>query len=124
MKILTIEFAKYLAAGAVNTLISYIVYVLMLQAFSYSLAYSIGYFAGIVAAFVGGSLFVFRKPVRPRKLIPFSAMHVVLCGLGIFSVWVMIEHLRISPYIAAIMAAVLNVPLSYVFSRAIITNSN
>ena len=57
------RFARFVAAGVVNTAASYAIYLLLLPFVDYQLAYAIAYVAGIATQYVLHSRFVFAQPM-------------------------------------------------------------
>ena len=50
-KILQVDFARFLVSGGFNTLVTYGLYLLLLNVLSYRISYTIAYVAGIVLAY-------------------------------------------------------------------------
>ena len=110
-------FARFLVSGAFNTLVTYLLYLLLLQFLSYRISYTISYAAGIVLAYELNRVFVFKAP---RSLASIAATPLIYLlqycvGLGVVSLWV--EYLGLSARIAPLVAIALTVPLTFVLTR-------
>jgi len=110
--------------GALNTGLSYLAYLVLLQWISYRWAYSLSYVAGIFLSFVLNSRFVFRVPLCWRNLVRYPVVYVVqyLLGYGVLYVAVGLAGLdsRLGP---AVVLAV-TVPVSFLLSRQVLGEKN
>lgn len=111
------QLARFVVAGAVNTGLTYLVYLALLKLVPYRWAYSASYVAGIFLSFVVNSLYVFETPLRWRKLLPYPSVYLVQYVLGLGVMYVGVERLgcdaRLMP--AAVLAV--TVPVSFVLTR-------
>lgn len=60
-KILQVDFARFLVSGGFNTVVTYGIYLLLLNVLSYKTSYTIAYVAGIVLAYSLNRYFVFKS---------------------------------------------------------------
>jgi putative flippase GtrA len=104
-------------AGAVNTGLTYVAYLALLQALSYRWAYSVSYVAGIVLSFVLNSLYVFRTPLRWRRLLPYPSVYLVQYLLGLCVVYVGVELLRWDERLMPAAVLAVTVPVSFLMNR-------
>lgn len=111
------ESIRFLIGGIANTLLSYLVYLLLLLWLSYATAYTGSYVIGIITAFFINTLFVFRCPWSWKKLLSYPLVHLFnyAAGLGIVSLGVRVFH--IDQRIAPIVATVVMFPLTFVLTR-------
>jgi putative flippase GtrA len=103
--------------GAVNSGLTYLVYLTLLRGISYRWAYSLSYVAGIFLAFGLNSLFVFRVPLRWRKLLPYPSVYLVQYLLGLCVVYAGVELLGWDERLMPILVLVVTVPVSFVLTR-------
>jgi putative flippase GtrA len=111
------QLARFLVVGALNTGLSYLVYLALLRVVSYRWAYSISYAAGIVLSFVLNSLFVFRVPLSWQRLLPYPSVYLVQYLLGLCVVHVGVELLGWDERLMPIAVLVVTVPVSFVLTR-------
>ena len=111
------EAARFLAAGAVNTGLSYLAYLALLRWVTYRWAYSVSFVAGILLSFVLNSLFVFQVSLRWRRLLPYPGVYLVqyLLGLGILHLGV--DLLGWDARLMPIAVLAVTVPVSFVLTR-------
>jgi putative flippase GtrA len=112
-----VPFVRFLASGGVNTLASYLVYLALLQAFSYHVSYTIAYASGIALAYVMYRYFVFQNGggrLGPVFVVLIYAGQYLL-GLALTSAWVAWWHLPAE--FAPLFAVVASLPLTFVLNR-------
>lgn len=108
---------RFLIAGGLNSLATYLLYLALLLAVPYAWAYSLSYGAGIVLSFVLSSIFVFRVPLRWRKLLPYPSVYLVQYLLGLGVIYAGVELLGWDERLMPVAALAVTVPVSYVLTR-------
>ncbi|MCC2957033.1 GtrA family protein [Massilia sp. IC2-477] len=110
---------RFLLAGGLNTLLTYVLYLVLLNAFSYKTSYAITYVAGLVIAYLLNRLFVFNshRGAASALLLPLVYLFQYLIGAGIVYAWV--ELIGQDERVAPLIAVVVTIPLTYVLSRTI-----
>jgi putative flippase GtrA len=114
------EFLKFVLVGGANTVLGYVLFVLLTPFMHYGIAYSISYVIGVVFAYVANSLFVFREPLAWRKFMAFPLVYVVQYLIGITLLPVLIEVLGVPELLALPVVIVATLPVTYLLSRLII----
>lgn len=112
-------FPRYVIAGAINTGLTYLLYLMLLQFMSYPWAYSVTYAAGIVLGYTLNALWVFRtRPdLRTATLYPFAYFLNYLMGIAL--VFAFVELARIPAAVAPLLALAISVPAMYFLNRAL-----
>jgi len=116
------EVPRYLVAGAVNTVASWLVYLASLQLVSYRLAYPVAFGFGILLSFVLNSWFVFGVPLRWRRLLPYPAVYLAQFAVGYAVVWLVVEKLGWPVWPAPLISLVFTVPLGFVLTRRLLVS--
>ena len=114
------QFARFVAAGAINTAASYAIYFLLLQFLPYLAAYTIAYVAGIVISYALLTRFVFHAPRRLSTALRFPLVYVAQYIVGSTVVVFLVEALNVRASIAALVAIVASIPVSFLLSRTIL----
>jgi putative flippase GtrA len=114
------EFARFLAAGAVNTGLTYAIYLLLLRGLPYLAAYTIAYLAGIVISYLLLTRFVFRAPRRWASAMRFPLVYVAQYLIGSAVLALLVEALGVTASIAAIVAIIASVPVTFALSRIVL----
>ena len=114
------EFLKYLFSGGFNTLATYVLYLLLLNIWSYNLAYSISYISGIFISYALNSLFVFKEKISFRTFIKYPIVYVVQYLISLILLNVLIEYVGFSNKIVPIITIVITIPITFLLSKLII----
>lgn len=119
--ILKKEIVRYVAAGLLNTFITYLSYIGFLFLFSYSISYLLSYILGIVISFILNSKMVFNTDMTIMKFIQYPIVYVAqfLLGLGLLNV--IILNVGISEKIAPLIVTILSIPITFLISKLILT---
>jgi putative flippase GtrA len=117
MRVIDWPFARFLFWGALNTLLSYLVYLGALPFLGYLPAYTLAFIVGVVIGYSLHSRFVFRRSFSWRKLVRFPLVYLAQYAAGISLMWLLIDGLGLDARIAPIAVIVLSVPLSYFLTR-------
>lgn len=114
------EFTRFLLVGATNTLLSYLLYLLLLEFFAYLLAYSIAYCIGIAISYLLNVYFVFNKRPSVASFVKFPIVYIVQYGLGAGMLWLLVDRAGMSPVIAMIGVIIVTIPVTFLASRFVL----
>ena len=108
---------RFLLAGAVNTVATYLLYRGLLAFLSYPLAYTISYGAGILLSFVLNSRYVFRQPLTWDGFLRFPIVYAAqyLIGLAVLSVALTVG--RAPQWLAFGLSTAAAVPVTFILAR-------
>lgn len=120
LKIIQGEFARFLLAGATNTLLSYLLYLLLLEFLAYLLAYSIAYCIGIALSYFLNIYFVFKQRASLTSFVKFPIVYVVQYGLGAGMLWLLVDRAGMAPAIAMLGVIVVTIPVTFLASRFVL----
>lgn len=112
------EFLSFVAVGAINTALTYGLYVALVHFIHYQVAYAIAYVAGVFLQFLLHSRFVFRVPLRWANMLGYPPIHVVMYGFGAALLHALVEWIGIGTRVAPLLVIAISVPLSFAFTRA------
>ena len=111
------RFFRFLVSGAINTAVTFGIYLLFLPVFSYPISYSIAYVIGIGVAYFLNRAFVFRAHQGARSALLLPLVYVAQYGIGILMLWLLIDQLKLSEEIAPLVVIVVTIPLTYLLTR-------
>jgi len=114
------EYASFMMVGAVNTGLTYALYALFLFLTPYKLSYSLAYVCGIIISYYLNSQFVFKQPVTLAKFLKYPVVYIVQYLLGIFILYICVDLLAISKWLAPIVVIVISLPVTFGLSKMII----
>ena len=117
MKSIKGEGLRFLIAGGINTLLSYLIYLALLRFASYLIAFSISFAAGIFIAYALNAGFVFRTGFSLAKMAKFPALYVIQYLAGLLLLRVLIGSLGIDERIAPLINVALLTPLTFMINR-------
>jgi len=115
------EFVRFLGVGALNTVVTYLLYLGLLAAMPYIAAYSLAYAAGIVLSYYLTARFVFRAPLRWSSAFRFPLVYVAQYLLSAAILAVLVDLLTVDPRMAPLIVIAATVPATFALARVITT---
>ena len=115
------QFVRFVGVGGINTLVTYILYVMLLQIFSYQVSYTITYVFGIFLSYWLNLKFVFKETGSKKKMLLFPLVYLLQYLLGIIIMYLVIEKLNIPKELAPIVVVIVTIPLTFLLSKIILT---
>ena len=117
------SFARFVLVGLINTAASYALFVALELVLPYVVAYTIAYVDGIVLSYLLNTGLVFRVPRRWSTFLRFPLVYVVQFALGSGIIVALVEGLAMSPRVAALLAIVATVPVTFLAARFVLRSS-
>jgi putative flippase GtrA len=111
------SFLRFLIGGAVNTALTYALFLLLDRFLHHSIAYTIAYLGGILLAYVLAAQFVFRTGFDLRSAVRFPGVYIVQYLYGLAALSLLIDVLRMRSEIAMLLVIATAVPLTFVLSK-------
>jgi putative flippase GtrA len=115
------EGVRYLAAGALNTLLSWLLYLGLLRLLDFRLAYVLAFLAGVLVSYGLLRHVVFARPGRDHALLRVAASHLLQLGLGLAVVQLWVVWLHGPAWLAPLAATAACLPLIFLLQRRIFT---
>ncbi|MBE7438807.1 MAG: GtrA family protein [Spirochaetales bacterium] len=119
-----IEFARFVAAGATNTIVTLGLYFALGYILPYHLAYAIAYITGILLSYYLNSRWVFKTPLNWIGLLSFPLVYVVQFSANVFLLFLLVEILGWHEWLAPLVVIAISVPITFVMSRFILKRSD
>lgn len=116
-------FPKFVVAGGVNTVLTYLLYLVLLRALPYTYAYTVTYVAGIALGYLLNALWVFKQVPSMRTAMTFPLTYLVNYLLALGLLWVLVEKLAVPKELGPLVVLALTTPLMYVLTRTIFTKA-
>lgn len=115
------EIGRYLLAGGMNTALTYVLYLGLLQVLDYRLAYALAFVAGIGLSFLLLRHLVFARPGKRHSLAWLAASQGLQLVLGLAVVQAWVGWLQGPAWLAPLAAIAVCVPLMFFIQRWIFT---
>lgn len=112
-------FSRYLIAGALNTGLTYVLYLGLLFLMPYIWAYSLTYVAGIALGYALNVRWVFNKAPNFRTATAYPLTYGLNYILGVAMLWLFVEIIKLPKELAPLIVVALSVPITYFFAKAI-----
>ncbi|MFC5469674.1 GtrA family protein [Cohnella suwonensis] len=106
--------------GAINTGVTYAIYLLLLLFAPYLLAYSIAYLLGIIISYVLNSKLVFKESLAWSKFLKFPLIYVIQYLLNTVLLLLSVDILNINEKLALVLSIMLTTPITYLLSKRVI----
>ncbi len=111
---------RFLIAGAVNTVVTYAIYLALLSLLDYTLAYTFAYVIGIVISYLMSTAFVFRVTRTAANMATFPLVYLVQYLLGALVLNLAVRWMGIPDRFALIASIVVTIPVTFFLSRALL----
>jgi putative flippase GtrA len=108
---------RFLLAGGLNTAVTYVIYLGLLQVTSYQISYAIAFVSGIAISYVLGRVFVFKVHQGYRSALMLPLVYLIQSRTGAVVVWMWIDLLHQHPMLAPAISILVTLPLTYFLSR-------
>ncbi|EIF33060.1 putative membrane protein [Burkholderia sp. Ch1-1] len=113
------RFKRFLVSGAVNTLATYILYLLLLEFLPYTWAYTITYAAGIALGYLLSAKWVFKKDLSVRTAASYPLVYLINYAIGIGILKLCVRVLHVPAQVAPLIVICVTVPVMFILTRAI-----
>ncbi len=109
--------ARFLVAGALNTLLSIAVYQAALGVTGHVVAYVIAYAVGILFAYVAYARHVFDAALSKQRFAAFTLFYIASGCIGVLVNAALIEQLALHARVAIFVTVMIMLPINYAGSR-------
>ena len=113
-------FLKFITGGIFNTLITYILYLVLLNIFPYSISYTVSYATGIVFSYYINTKWVFKSKATIGQFIKFPLVYLFQFTMSGFIIYVLIEYMFFYEQIAPLISIAITVPFMFILTKVIL----
>lgn len=114
---------RFLVGGALNTALTYLIYLVLQWVMSYQLAFLAAYLSGIVLSYFINASLVFRQPLSWGTALRFPLVYLVQYVLGAILLALLVETLGMDARIAPLAVVVLLLPATYLMTKRALAQS-
>ncbi len=118
---LNTEFSRFVVVGVINTLTYYSIYLVLhkLAGMPYLLAHILGFLISLNASFFLNSYVTYRVRPTLKKYLYFPLTQVVNISVSTVLIYVFVEFVHLSSFIAPFGAVLFTVPITFIVSSRI-----
>lgn len=113
------NFFRFLVSGGINTLVTYLIYLVLLNVASYQLSYSIAYVSGIGISYFLNRWYVFQAHRGMRSILLYPLVYMVQYGLGLLVLWIWIDKMALNAKAGPLIVVIVSVPMTYILSKLV-----
>lgn len=110
----------FAVSGGLNTLATYLLYLLLLNFLHYQAAYATSFIAGILLGYALSTRFVFRTNHSWVKFSLFPLVYLISYSAGALVLALSVTRLGIDLRLAPLVSACVTLPLSFALSRLVL----
>jgi putative flippase GtrA len=118
-----IQWSTFGIGGAINTVLSYSLYLLLHWFFTYQVAYFFAYAFGVSFSYWFNATFVFRISLSWKGLFSYPLVYAIQYVASAILLGSLVEVIGITERLAPLIIAVFMIPLTYMLSKTIIRRS-
>lgn len=113
---------RFLLVGGANTVITYGLYCVLVIWWHPQLAWLTVFLLGLAMGFYGHTTLVFKGRLGHRKAVGYTLLQLLLYALSSAMIFLAMHFADLGPRAAGAVAIVVNVPISFVLSRWILSD--
>ena len=114
------EFSRFLIVGGTTTLLTYLVYLVLIRWIGYELAYAAGYGLGVLVSYVLSTRYVFRQPMTKKSALRFPLVYLAQFLVGLMVLHIAVEVFGVPVELAPVIAVAATIPVTFLLSRTIL----
>jgi putative flippase GtrA len=111
------EAVRFLITGVVNTVLTYLIYLALLDITNYRTAFTASFIAGIFIAYSLNALFVFKTTLSLHKMIQYPLIYALQYGTGLLLLEILIENFGVDKRFAPLINVILLTPVTFMLNR-------
>jgi putative flippase GtrA len=112
---------RFVVAGTVNTVVTYVLYLALLTLTDYRIAFMSSFVAGIAISYALNARFVFRRPARWSTFLRFPLVYLAQYVVGLMLLALFVEKFGVAEWLAPLAVLAITIPATYLLMRMIFT---
>lgn len=104
---------RFVIAGALNTGLTYVLYLALLQFMPYGAAYSVTYLAGMALGYALNAYLVFKARPTAKSAAMYPFVYVLNYLLGLCLLYALVEIVAVPREIAPLLVVAVTLPVMY-----------
>lgn len=111
------KFVRFLIVGCVNTLVSYVIFSVLIYLVHYDFAYAGSYAFGILISYVLNGKWTFSKSIGFKGILTYPLVYIVQFSTGWLVLKYCIETLNFTENQAYILSTIISIPIGFLASK-------
>jgi putative flippase GtrA len=124
MKFIESEFRRFILVGGLNTILSFGLFLLLMNLINYKLAYTLAFVLGILGSYLMNTYLVFHAKFEFKKLLKFPFVYIFQYLLGLVLISIFVDRYGLNKILSSVFTILASIPISFVMSRWIIKPSS
>ena len=120
MKFINKTFYRFIFVGMLNTIFSYIIYLICLLIMNYNIAYTISYVLGLFSSYYMNTKFVFFKNITWNSALKFPFAYISQYFFSIIILNFIFKHIPSGEFLAPIVSIIISTPIVYIINKYLI----
>ncbi|TPL96346.1 GtrA family protein [Mesorhizobium sp. B2-3-11] len=112
------EIIRFLGSGALNTGLTYTLFLILNQAYPSSLSYTLSYSVGIIIAYLLNTFLVFRSGHSKRMAAAVIASYLLQYFYGLTALNILVNMFALPAFLAMAVVIITAIPLQYLILRS------
>ena len=115
------QFFYFVIGGVINTALTYLFYIGLINIFDYRISYTISYIFGIIISYIFNSKIVFNVNIRFITFVFYPLVYVAQIVLAFFVMDFLVRQLSINIYVAPLINSSILMPITFFLGRYILS---
>lgn len=111
---------RFVFGGGINTVFTYLIYLISNTILGYQLAYFIAYSSGVIFSYWFNAVVVFKVPLSWKGLFSYPIVYIIQYSASSILLGFLVEYFNTREYLAPMIVSFLTLPITYIISKAII----
>ena len=116
------RYFRFLLSGGINTVSTYLLYLLLASVMHYQVAYLIAYTFGIALAYMLNLRLVFNAQSSLGKVVRYPLIYLIQYFLGAGLLYLLVSVLSLPNALAPLIVIFLLLPISYYMNKEVLVN--
>ena len=111
---------KFIFFGALNTAVTYLIYIVLSWYVHYQVAYFIAYASGIALAYLLNIRFVFKEKSSVKKVLGYPLVYAIQYFLGAGLMYIFLTVFSLPNTLSPLIVTALLIPIAYYMNKKIL----
>ena len=119
LRLIKKEIFRFFIIGFINTIISWILFLILDYFMNYILAYSFTFLLCVTLSYTLNSIFVFKQPLSFIRLLRYPTVFLTQYIIQFPSLIFLVEYLNFDKIISVVLVTIITFPINFVITKFI-----